>query len=76
MSIRESLLVKIAKEENETLLLEMAAYYEKLIGQVQLKFRKEEPHHLDAVYGIMPDEDAVEMVKIIDREFNRIEGEW
>ena len=38
---------------------------------------EDKPHPLSACFGTMPDEDAAEMMKIIDEEFEKIDqDEW
>lgn len=45
--------------------------------QITVEVREDRPHPLSECFGILPDEDAEEMRRIIEEEFERVdENEW
>ena len=76
MTIRQQLTLEIEKASPEILaqVLEFLKFLKQ--QKTKTKNQKNGKHFLDDVIGIMDAESGDEMDKIVNREFQQIEGEW
>ncbi|MCK6695658.1 MAG: hypothetical protein L6Q97_26580 [Thermoanaerobaculia bacterium] len=76
MTIRQQLTLEIEKASPE-ILVQVLEFLKFLKQQkTKTKHQKNGKHFLDDVIGIMDTESGDEMDKIVNREFQQIEGEW
>ena len=79
MTVREQIIKEVANTEDPSLLQELLAFLENQKQQRQRDPGLPPRGSREAIMrhaGILSAEEADEMMAIIDREFNNIEGEW
>ncbi len=73
MSIKEQILIAISHMDNQQQLNELLEYVRKLNADAD---KGSNVKRVLSFTGTISDEEAQRMRKIIDEEFNTIEGEW
>ena len=76
MTVREQIIKAVANTEDSQLLQEILAFLEQRQQQDADRPPRGSAAAIARHEGAVSEEDADEVMAIIDREFNSIEGEW
>jgi len=73
MVIKNKIIEVISSIDNPIVLNELMNYLKRIVSKEE---KNSDDKNFKNLIGVLPDDQAKEIMKNIDMEFNRIEGEW